>query len=91
MELTSPDADARVSAWVAEQYRADGMSNAHLRTCPDLAVTYEGRDGVWGCDTGCEYWRFEATMTCPHGEREEYEYGDFGTLADILDDLLNGE
>lgn len=86
IESTSPAADAKVTMWVTGMYRSKG-SNVHLRNCPDLTLSYEGYDGTYGCDTGCEYLRLECEASCPHGEREEYEYGDFGELSYLLEDI----
>ncbi len=61
----------------------------HLPHCPELTVTHATAvDGVYGCDTGCEYVRFEADVSCPHGERVEgWRWGEFGDLAMILEDI----
>lgn len=81
-------ADAKVAAWVLREFR-DAMHHVgHLATCEQTAVRFvEGNDGMYGCDTGCDYARLEATLTCPHGESQEFEYGQFGELADLLDDI----
>jgi hypothetical protein len=53
-------------------------------------VTVEDPDalnGAHGCDTGCDYARFEAVIVCPHGQREEFEWGQFGEIADILEEM----
>lgn len=79
---------ALVTRWVLKRYREAHGRNGHLRDCSDAVATdVEGGDGTYGCDTGCEYVRLEATISCPHGERDEYDYGDFGELAWILEDL----
>lgn len=44
-------------------------------------------NGSYGCDTGCDYARFEAVITCPHGEREQFEWGDFGEIGRILEEF----
>ncbi|MEU0624942.1 hypothetical protein ABZ329_29295 [Streptomyces rubiginosohelvolus] len=63
-------------------------SAAHLVSCPDLRVVdQEATNGSYGCDTGCDYARLEADLICSHGMREEYEYGDFGELADMLQEI----
>ncbi|MFG2676959.1 hypothetical protein [Streptomyces sp. NPDC048445] len=65
-------------------------SAAHLVSCPDLhVVDQEAADGSYGCETGCEYARLEADLVCSHGMREEYEYGDFGELADMLREICS--
>jgi hypothetical protein len=84
----SERANALVAAWIVKQYRDDGP-NGHLRTCPDATTAeLEGYDGQYGCETGCEYARLETAIVCPHGERDEnYTYGEFGELADIIRDI----
>jgi len=92
--------DERVAEFILIQYQqaarsslpTDGVPSSHpprqhLSKCCDAAVTYEGSDGSYGCDTGCEYARLEAVIVCPHGERDEYTYGWFGELADIIDEI----
>ena len=82
-------ADVLVSRYTLAKYRESGEAeNAHLKVCPE-AVTEdpESHNGTYGCDTGCEYVRFEATITCPHGQREDFEWGTFGELSYILEDL----
>lgn len=86
-------ADEKVAAWILRKYRDDGSANPkawqHLKACPEATVSHtEGNDGMYGCDTGCEYARLEATISCPHGfVDEEFEYGEFGELADILEGI----
>lgn len=89
MELAdaTAEANAAVARWIIKQYRKGGR-NKHLASCPDLAAgDVTGEDSSYGCDTGCEYVRLEADMSCPHGERECYAYGKFGELAYILEDI----
>lgn len=82
--MSAEEADDRVTRFVIKTYRDEG-SNEHLKACPALTATQaEGYDSTYGCDTGCEYVRFEAAMTCEHGERDDFEWGDFDRLADIL-------
>lgn len=65
-------------------------ASEHLVDCPDLHVEeQDATDGVYGCDTGCEYARLEATLGCSHGMTEDYEYGDFGELADMLREICS--
>ncbi|MCA1223439.1 hypothetical protein [Streptomyces sp. 8L] len=60
----------------------------HLVDCPDLHVSeQDASDGLYGCETGCEYARLEATLGCSHGLSEEYEYGEFGEMADMIRDI----
>lgn len=79
------DADELVTAYILDQYRKSTLNIGHLSTCPDVRVEDpDYTDGSYGCDTGCEYVTFDAVITCPHGEREEFEYGEFGDLAGII-------
>lgn len=84
-------ADAKVNAWILADYRKTTATNAtqgHLIFCPAIEVMEsELADGTYGCDTGCEYATLSATITCPHELSDEYEYGRFGEIADILSDI----
>lgn len=79
------NANALVEKWIRGEY-AKMFPDNHLNTCPDVVVSYDGGDGVWGCETGCSYVRMEATLKCPH-EEGTYGYGEFGDMADILEEL----
>lgn len=91
-------ADALVKAWILDVYRKDQrlsayrVTSSHLSECPDVSISwYEAEDGEYGCDTGCPYLRLEATLSCPHGETTEYEYGEFGEMADIIAELIKSD
>lgn len=58
------------------------QESRHLEQCPEIVVTAgEGHDGVYGCDTGCEYLRIEAKVTCPHvGVSATFEYSGFNSM-----------
>lgn len=90
MTERSERVDALVKAWILDEYRDEhARTGTHLSECPDVTVaTFEAEDGEYGCDTGCSYLRLEATLSCPHGETTEYEYGEFGDMADIIVDLI---
>jgi hypothetical protein len=78
-------ADFLLRRWRAEEPNSYDAADGHLRTCLAAAVTeIDARNGSYGCDTGCEYVRLEATILCLHGEMLTYTYGDFGDLADLL-------
>lgn len=78
-------ADERVRIYVLRE----AQSHPRTHTCPDTDVSFiEGDDGTYGCDTGCEYWRLTARLTCEHfPEGFEFEYGQFGMLNDLLEAL----
>lgn len=60
----------------------------HLLACEDVAcAVHGGGDGAYGCDTGCEYVRLDAVITCGHGELFRYEYGGFGDIAELIDQM----
>lgn len=62
---------------------------SHLAHCDSVRVVEEERfNGVYGCDTGCDYARLEAVITCDHGERDDFEYGQFGELDELLAEVL---
>ena len=72
---------------VLYHFRLDRDNDEHLRTCGDVSVEHaEAWDGLYGCDTGCEYARLEAHISCPHGHAVDYEYGTFGEVADLVED-----
>ncbi|MER7361903.1 hypothetical protein [Nonomuraea wenchangensis] len=91
--MNTYDADERVARFILKTYREPGEAeNAHLRDCPDATVQDpDAYDGTYGCDTGCDYARFEGVITCPHGEREQFEWGDFGEIGGILDEMEQDE
>lgn len=76
-----------VRGWVMSMYRQK-FPDHHLSTCPQAQVSFEAYDGTYGCDTGCEYARLEATISCEHDTTFDYEYGEFGELAELLRDLI---
>jgi hypothetical protein len=83
-------ADAKVAEWVLAKFKAEAVtvSEKHLAACPGTTVTHvQGGEGSYGCDTGCEYVRLEARVSCPH-HREDYKYGEFGDLADLLGEIF---
>jgi hypothetical protein len=60
----------------------------HMTACPDVTVKdFVASDGTYGCETGCEYARLEAVLSCPHHENVEYEYGEWGELADMIEEM----
>jgi hypothetical protein len=88
--VTADDYDELVARYILREYRDD--NTGHLAECPETRVTdSDAQNGSYGCETGCAYARFEAVVDCPHGQREEFAWGQFGELADILDDLTRLE
>lgn len=85
-------ANEKVARYILEQFKDDpGLDSAaqHLATCDTVRVTDpDAQSGEYGCDTGCDYTRFEAVIGCDHGQQINYEYGEFGLLSDILWDLV---
>lgn len=64
----------------------------HLATCADARAAHiEGENSTYGCDTGCEYVRLTAQISCPHGHRVEHEYGDFGEIGDLMEEIQREE
>lgn len=81
------DADERLNRLVMHLLREDG-AHPHLASCPDAAVRdATGGNGWYGCDTGCEYVRLEARVSCPHGYDAEFEYGEFGDMESLFEDM----
>ena len=81
-ELHIPGCPAEVS------YRegSNPGTNKHLLECPDAVADVSMSAELW-YDTGVEALRFTADISCPHGEREDYEYGELGDLPSLLEDL----
>lgn len=89
MDDAGERANALVAAWMIRDYLAERDADPHLKSCPEVTATVSGGDGYYGCETGCEYVRLEAEITCPHiGESVEHEYGSFDYMESILADLL---
>lgn len=88
------NADDLLRAYVLEQFRdeydSDGYAASHPREvhiarCEEASVLEsDGRDGSYGCETGCEWLTLEASISCPHGEPVEYEYGEFGDIPGLI-------
>lgn len=73
------------SDYFAGRHGVTGAYAGHLATCESTRVEHpEARDGLYGCDTGCEYMSLEADIVCDHGYKIEFEYGDFGDTSDII-------
>lgn len=78
--------EALLAKWVLGFYRQKEVG--HLAECPDTIVgNCEVYDSTYGCDTGCDYLRVEATLTCPHGHSVHWEDGDFVELADVIAEM----
>lgn len=81
-------ANERVAAYILEQFHdepGDGEAAEHLAACDGARVTNpDASNGTYGCDTGCDYTRFTATIACGHDQQIEFGYGEFGRLGDIL-------
>ena len=95
-EGNNDDLDIQVKTWMLKQFQAkqQGTKDAlidHLVRCPSAHVKVaEGYDGEYGCDTGCSYVRLECTIICEHGNECDFEYGDFGELDWMLEDIAKG-
>ena len=97
--MSTPEdrANELVCRYIVSHYREDNSDREeHLVSCPDITV--EDADSgnsmygsSYGCDPGCEYVKFEAVLTCPHGERVMNEFGEFGDMASILKELERQE
>lgn len=92
------DADELVRRYIMRTFRADGANvlypegrNAHLADCADAYVAAAETNVARFWDTGVTGVQFSASIKCPHGERQEYEFGDLGDLSDILADMERDE
>lgn len=79
-------ADELLKRYVMDHY-SDRGKNLHKTECGEVKVQYTAEDGKYGCDTGCDYVRFEAVLSCPHERDEIYQFGDFGELCDIIEGM----
>lgn len=86
----SDRADRLLSAYVLRQYRDE--YKGHLAGCTEASVLeFDSRDGSYGCDTGCEYLSLQARIGCPHEDPVYYEYGEFGDIAFLVEQLIREE
>ncbi|MBM0201882.1 hypothetical protein JNW90_01265 [Micromonospora sp. STR1s_5] len=82
-------ADALLRDYVIGRYRDE--IRGHLAECPGLTVAeLDATDGVFNATTDAEFVRLESVMTCPHGERDDYFWGTFGTINEIIEDIEAG-
>jgi hypothetical protein len=90
MMMMMNDADEKVAQYILREFRREDPTK-HLTLCPDTdVVEADAEQGTYGCRTGCDFTRFTALIACSHGDRETYEYGEFGDLSSILFDLEYG-
>lgn len=92
-ELKAQHANTLLERFVIREFRSEN-AGTHLGECPDLAVAdLDARDGSYGCDTGCEYLRLEASLTCPHEPHPTvvFTYGEFGDMSRLIEDLVRME
>lgn len=61
----------------------------HLLACPTTTALVAAEDSFYGCETGCEYLRFNVRLACacPGVKTYLWSYGEFGELSDLLDKL----
>ncbi len=90
------DADELVRRYIMRTFRdAGGLypeeRNAHLADCADTRVAEAETEGRTFWDTGVTGVQFIARLACPHGEAQEWEFGELGYLADILADMERDE
>lgn len=84
--MTYERVEALVKSWVLGKFRED--TSGHLATCPDAVVdSFEATDGSYGCATGCSYVHASATVSCRHGQSEEWDGGEFGELSWVIEEL----
>lgn len=59
--------------------------NPHFLGCQEAELKFKAYDGEYGCDTGCEYLRLEATIECEACEvKQRVDYGEFGDIASLV-------
>jgi hypothetical protein len=91
------EADEKVARFILRDFREEvgrwsSEAEKHLAECADAKAAHvDGSNGTYGCDTGCSYARLEAEISCPHGFKADHMYGDFGEIADMLQDIVDDE
>lgn len=87
----SARANKAIADYVLKQYKSLGYyqtNKEHLKKCDEAVIELKtATDGSYGCDTGCEYFRIESVISCPHGETDNYEHGEFGMMWYDVDGL----
>jgi hypothetical protein len=97
VENLNTETNTKVARWILAKYRTENScavrcAHPHLVECSDAAVTdLNGTNGTCGCETGCEYAVLTATISCPHGDMDDWKYGEFGDMASMLDEILSDE
>lgn len=92
-ELATERQRELLRAWIMGEWRrrypVGSRMEGHLSTCPDVQIEFDAFDGDYGCDcpSPCQYVRCEAELSCPHGVEREFDFGEFGLLAELLQDL----
>lgn len=76
-----------VQDWVLTQALTDMRPDHHLFTCDEVALSEHTVENNAICDTGCDHISWQGVITCPHGERQEFSGGEFGSLEFIIEDL----
>jgi hypothetical protein len=83
-EDSADGADSR-SAWLRPS-----VADLHLAACSTIRVVE--RDTQAGdCGTGCETATLEAAIGCDCGHRTDWEYGTFGDIASMLEEIVAEE
>lgn len=75
------DADKLVERFVLS-HLDDGH---HLKSCSERTIDYYTRGSQ--SDTGAEYAKLEAEVSCSHKYTEEIEYGEWGDSDSIIETL----
>jgi hypothetical protein len=83
----SSKADAIVELYILDNWRGDHPDHAD---CESLHVLNpDAFGGTYGCETGCDYVTFTAIVACEHRQPEEFQFGQFGELNDLIEDLAS--
>lgn len=80
--------DELVKRWIWNRVYDHKDLNPHFKGCQEVEIKFDLYDDQYGCDTGCEYVRLEATIECEACEiKQTVEYGEFGEMGSLIRSL----
>jgi hypothetical protein len=84
--IEKQQADAKVARLILRKFREENP-DLHLSTCEQTRVVHpSGEDGSCGEGT-CESVRLEGVVKCPHGQRRQFEWRGWSTMAELFEEM----